>query len=108
MKPYLLSVELGPSIRCALVSLLTTCSEFHTLWEEAGSSHELVIAHDRSEQTNMGKSQCECIVWRTWQGLFKQLWVVVWATGLSLLALGNLYQICVVKDASLDMWVLSN
>ena len=42
----MLSVELGPPIRCGLVSLLTTCSELHTLWEEIVSAHNLVIAHD--------------------------------------------------------------
>lgn len=48
VKPYLMSVELGPPIRCALVSLLTSCRGYHALWEEVVSSHELVITHDRN------------------------------------------------------------
>ena len=55
VKPYLLSVELGPPIRCALVSLSTSCSTFHALWEEAHSSPELVIAHDLTSISFYGR-----------------------------------------------------
>ena len=46
VKPFLFSIELGPPTRCALVSLLNSCSAFHTLWEEHASARELIIVHD--------------------------------------------------------------
>ena len=44
--PYLLSIELGPPIRCAMVSLRTTCSTYSTLWPIDASTQNVVIVHD--------------------------------------------------------------
>ena len=48
MCPFLLSVELGPPVRCALVSIRATCCTFHTLWINDDSTREAAITHTES------------------------------------------------------------
>ena len=46
--PFLLSVELGPPVRCALVSIRATCCTFRTLWINDASTREAAITHTES------------------------------------------------------------
>ena len=48
MCPFLLSVELGPPVRCALVSIRATCRTFRTLWINDASTREAAITHTES------------------------------------------------------------
>ena len=45
MRPFLLSVELGHPVRCALVRIETTCRAFRALWIDNVSAEEAVITH---------------------------------------------------------------